>query len=447
MLSRPLLLVLVVSFAAKAALRLALAGPGYWDTGYTHYFLIARNYLHTGSLFLGDPSSPVRYWAFRPPIYPLFIAGVYQATNGSIAAFVVAEAIVSTLSVWLVHHATQRLAGPRAALLAAALYAFFPYAFFHDTQLQETVLYVFLSLAAFVLVLRAVERDSRPLFFLAGLVAGLAILTRVSHSAVVLFTSLGLFFFARRARRAIPWLVVGTVVTLAPWVIRNGRITGRYVLTSETGFALARAHNEQTFRYFPYRANIDESWSAWHETFNEDERRAIAGDELSAGAWYRGKALAYMRQHPWRTLGEGFYKVGVSFAGILSPLHEPWRNALYSGSYYALMLLALLGFPRVRATPYAWLGGATIVAHSATTFVFWAHTSHRAFLDPLFAVPAGIGLASLDAARRRAYNQSRSDDPNPQNRRRHPWLPVRAARALRAFCEASLGAASGLFRP
>lgn len=100
-----LLALLVLSFAGKVGLRLALnRNVDYWQTGYSLYYSMAENYLRTGSLFLGNPEAESgRYYCYRPPVYPLFIAGVCRIANSSATAFVVAEALVSTFTVGLVY--------------------------------------------------------------------------------------------------------------------------------------------------------------------------------------------------------------------------------------------------------------------------------------------------------------------------------------------------------
>jgi 4-amino-4-deoxy-L-arabinose transferase-like glycosyltransferase len=402
--SWPLLTLLLLSFAGKVALRLVvLRDPDYWDSGYSNYFSMAENYLRTGTVFMGDPDSDVgRYYAFRPPLYPLLIAAVCVTTQYSADAFVVCEALISTMTVALVYWITARLARPPAPLLSALIYAFYPYSFYHDTQLQESVLYNGLSLAAATCFLVALDGKKGRGFVVAGLVSGAAVLTRVSHMAPTLFLAGALLLvFRQEPRRACRFTLafaLGTLVLLGPWFIRNKLVAGRFAVTSETGFALARAHNAYTFRYYPYRASIDRSWGAFHENLDEDRRQAlarVADDEFATGRWYARQAVDYIRAHPWETVWHGFYKAAVNFLGILSPLQEPLKNWVYTISYWVLTLLALRGLPRLRGASFFKVFLAMVLAQLAVSFVFWAHTSHRSFLDPLFAIPAGVGLTTL----------------------------------------------------
>jgi 4-amino-4-deoxy-L-arabinose transferase-like glycosyltransferase len=407
---RLLLALLVVSFAGKVLLRLVvLRDPDYWRSGYSFYFEMAENYLRSGHFYLGDPGPQGgAYYAYRPPLYPLLIAGVCRLTNYSAGAFVVCEALISTATAALVYWVAARLARPAAALTAAALYAFYPYAFYHDTQIQENVLYNALSLAAVASFMTALDRRKGRDFVLAGAAAGAAILTRTSYTVAALFL-LGAVAFAcrRQPRQALRFALafaLGALVLLVPWVVRNKLVAGRFALTSETGFALARAHNEYTFEYYPYRASIDESWAAFHENMDEERRRAlgrVARDEFACGAWYYRQAADYVRAHPLRAALEGCYKAAVNFLGILSPSQGRAKNWVYAVSYWLLTLLALRGLPRLRGTPFFTAFLAVVLAQVAVSFVFWAHTSHRTYLDSLLAVAAGVGLVALLPSRPR----------------------------------------------
>lgn len=398
-----LILLLLLSFAGKAALRLVvLHDPNYWGSGYSLYFMMAENYLRPSSSIKDPAPSRPEYSAIRPPLYPFLIAAVCRLTDYSATAFVLVEALISTAIVALVYTITARLAPPPAPLLAAFLYAFYPYSFYHDTQLQDTVLHTALSLAAVACLLPAFDGKKGFLCFLAGVFAGAAIVTRVSHSVAALFL-LGLILFIFRRSWGLAWRCaaafgLGTLVLVGPWLVRNKLVVDRFTLTSETGYALACAHNPYTFQYYPYRGSIDKSWGVFSENLPDDKRQELArveNDEMAADAWFRRLALDYIQEHPWATLGQGFYKVAVNFAGVLSPLQGTAKNTVYTLSYWALMLLALGGLRHVCHTSFFKVLLVFVLAQATVSFVFWAHTSHRSWLDPLFAVPAGIALATL----------------------------------------------------
>jgi hypothetical protein len=199
---------------------------------------------------------------------------------------------------------------------------------------------------------------------------------------------------------------LGVAVAVTPWLIRNKVVKDHFSLTSETGFALTRAHNAETFRYFPWQS-IDLSWAAYHRSMPDEQRqalRAVVHDEFACSDWYTAQAAEYVRSHPLETIKEGFIKVAVNFAGVMSPLGSPAKNWTYAISYWVSVVLALAGWPVLRGSKFPRFFLAMLIAQAAVAFVFWSHTSHRAYVDPLIAVPAGLGLASLLQRRFRKSN-------------------------------------------
>ncbi|OGW85165.1 MAG: hypothetical protein A3A81_00760 [Omnitrophica bacterium RIFCSPLOWO2_01_FULL_45_10b] len=399
-----ILSLLFISFALKAGLRLWLIRHvNFWETGYGLYYKIAHNFLTTGGLYLqGGHSLYIadKLYAVRTPLYPLFIALIAKLSNFSASAFIIAEAFISTLTVALVYKITKDFFSTNAAFLSAFLYAFYPYAFIHDTQLQENVLYNFFSLASVMCLLFAINKKRGLLFFLSGLVLGAATLTRASHLMHTFSLIVLVLFILRKNLKEVSryagLILIGLTRVLSPWLIRNKRLLGSFTITSLTGGTLAEAHNEFTFRYFPYKGSIDQSTRLYrsylHET-RDAELKAIAGNETLQNKWFRNLAVDYIVKHKKQTLMRGVYKVAVNFLGILSPLQSPAKNWSYFLSYWLLTLLALKSLPRIKHTVYFKLFLTLCLSQAAFSFIFWAHSSHRGFLDPMLAVSAGIGLA------------------------------------------------------
>ena len=68
----------------------------------------------------------------------------------------------------------RELFGSAAAIIAATITAFYPYYVVHDTALQETSLYTFLTILAVFLLLRARRSGSAIMAGCAGLTLGIA---------------------------------------------------------------------------------------------------------------------------------------------------------------------------------------------------------------------------------------------------------------------------------
>lgn len=404
-------IVLMLSFVGKAILRIALSRDlNYWWTGSGLYFEMAQNLIREGELYFYSGHHlfiPAKFYALHPPLFVFFVAAISKLTDSSASSFIVAQALVSILTVWIVYKIATRIANHRAGLLAAILYAFYPYAFVHDTQLQDTNLYNFLSLASIWCFIVSVDKKRTLLFFVTGLILGMTILVRFSHQTNCLFLVALLFLiFRTNYRRAFLFsgaVSLGILLCLSPWLIRNKRIIGSFAVTSRTGSALAYAHNEFTFRYYPYRGNMDQSAALFVSQLSPEQKQAIHrldGDEVAQSRWYQALAMDYIRRHKFQTLLRGFYKAAVNFLGLLSPFQDPLKNVVYFFSYWFLTFLAIMSLPQVWKTTYFQTFLALSVSQAATSFIFFGHSSHRAFLDPMLAVLAGVGLLAW-------YNKTR----------------------------------------
>ncbi|MBI4000073.1 MAG: glycosyltransferase family 39 protein, partial [Candidatus Omnitrophica bacterium] len=248
--------VLCVSFSLKVALRLFLSQHlDFWESGYSFYYKMALNFLQTGELYLQNEHGLYladKLYAIRTPLYPFFIAIIGKWTHFSVVAFVIVQALISTLTVVVVYKIAARF-NSKAAFLSALLYALYPYSLFHDTQLQENVLYNFLSLMSVWSLLVSVEKNKNLLFFLSGSALGFCVLTRASHLVHTFFLIIFLFYKLRKNVKKvlvpISLILLGLLLTLSPWIIRNKRVVGSFTITSLTGGTLAEAHNEFTFLY------------------------------------------------------------------------------------------------------------------------------------------------------------------------------------------------------
>src|SRR5439155_21586282 len=165
--------------------------------------------------------------AYRPPLYPAFLAVVYWALGPSVGLARLVNAVVGSVVVGLVFVLVRRQLSPRAGLWAALAVALSPNIVANDTF----VLTEPLSLLLLVLVISSLL-GSR--WIAAGVLTGLLVLTRAS--AQYLAVVLAIWLFVRVGwRRALGYVsIVGLVV--APWVIRNQQRLGSFVFVTSNGF-------------------------------------------------------------------------------------------------------------------------------------------------------------------------------------------------------------------
>ena len=149
----------------------------------------------------------------------------------------------------------------RAAHWAAVIVAVFPLLVAYPLALASENLFVPLLMLALVLTLRASERGRARDHALAGLVLGLAALTRSVVTAFVPLAALWAWWAAREKRaglRNAALMVLCFVLVTAPWAVRNTRLHGQptWVETS-LGYNLYVGYHPQSTGTFQYGISLD----------------------------------------------------------------------------------------------------------------------------------------------------------------------------------------------
>ncbi len=175
--------------------------------------------------------------AFRPPLYPLLLGGVYAVTGARLGAAQALNVVLGTGVVVLAALMAWRLAGWKAGVVTGSLAAVYPPLVFNDGPPLSEPLGLLLLLTIALLLL-----DRRVAW--AGGASGLLVLTRASAQLFVL--ALGAWVLWRLGwRRALIYGVCVTVV-VAPWVIRNWYRLGTPVLVTSNGFNLNAIYSPES---------------------------------------------------------------------------------------------------------------------------------------------------------------------------------------------------------
>jgi 4-amino-4-deoxy-L-arabinose transferase-like glycosyltransferase len=212
------------------------------------YASIADN-LAAGGGFAVHPGIPT---PDRAPFYPLVMAAVYKTWGSSHRAVLFLQAVLGAatclLLLWLLREVVQ---DEKAAQLGAWLLAFHPVTIVYCGRLLTETLFTFLTLLSMLLLARHLLRGRPWEAIMAGLVMGLATLTRPG-SLFMPWLALGLMLLYG-SKRAIAWLGYAAVfyLLLVPWLNRNQELFGfRKMQARGPGFGLyVTGHMTQGMSY------------------------------------------------------------------------------------------------------------------------------------------------------------------------------------------------------
>jgi 4-amino-4-deoxy-L-arabinose transferase-like glycosyltransferase len=307
-----------------------------------YYWSLARS-IRSGSLYEIVEWGDIPHFALRTPGYPLFVAACQAILGEHPLGVRLVQAGLGAGTVWLVYRLTREVVGRHeqepgtgsrskgerttrrgwsVPLAAAALTAFHPYFIVMSVLILSEAVFVPLMLAALwglaalwneAAVSPRGNRRTLLIAFGVGTASGAAVLTRPSWALFVL-VMLGAWVFARGAGRGrlVPAIrllmmaLIGIVLVMGPWWVRNARIYGRFVPTAVwMGASLydglnpgATGASDMSFLEAP------DIWPL---------------DELDQDAELTRRALAFARANPGRVLRLAVVK--------LERYWSPWPNA------------------------------------------------------------------------------------------------------------------------
>lgn len=351
------------------------------------------------------PSGPNEPTAFRPPGYPSFLAAVYVATGllpfdrWTVGRTV--NALLGTLAVGLLGLIAFQTWGRRVALVAMVVAAVdVPLILVGGSLLSET-LFVTLTLAAVATAMHA-RVAPRRLAWAAGVgvLIGLSTLTR--PTGLVLVVPLGLAVAARRPRAAAV-LLAATVLTIAPWTVRNAVQMHTFIpVSSFVGSWLGGTYNEQA-RTDPRHPGSSQprvyAFADLDGVREAERQRELTRRAVDYAVDHPGYVPAVVLHNTMRMLNlEGADWWRSQGDSISLPR---WSADAGAYAFSVLALLALLGAltPAARGAP-GWLWLAPILLFAGVVLA-GSEIRYRAPVEPFLALLAALAITSLWPARAR----------------------------------------------
>jgi peptidoglycan/LPS O-acetylase OafA/YrhL/4-amino-4-deoxy-L-arabinose transferase-like glycosyltransferase len=364
--------------------------------------------------------------AFRPPLYPVFLGGIYKLTGDSMTAARLVQAALGGVTVVLVFLVARRLFGRPAAFAAAIVTAVYPPLVTISATLMSEAIFVPIMVGALLTALLAREGGARANHWAVatGLLVGAGLLARPNSVAmlpafVLLVTAWSRVAWDRRAalvRAAL--LVTAAVAVLVPWQIRNARtMSGTVFIADIDGYNVAGVYN------------ADSAASGYPTTYQFRPPNGVAElaplfrdpllDEVSLGDELRTRGIDFVRSHPIAPAKAVFWNSfrmlelsGVDQSTLIAKEAGFGRGTAIAGmvSFWLLAACAIVATATqaVRRAPRSlWLAPALLWLG---TSLFLGNARLRAPIEPFLVLAAAPLLAAV-AARVRDRRSIVADTP------------------------------------
>ena len=215
---RNLAFILLVSLGVRL-LALWLVPEPHLATNATIAYLGGAHMLVEGNGF-SDPTYPL----FTPPLYAVVIAGLLSIFGTDQLPIKIVQIFVDCSTIGIIYMMAQHIFNPRVAILAAAMWGVYPFAIYATLYVGTETLFTFFLMLFVLLFLYGIMRQRWCYFCAAGIVLGLATLTRGTTQFLPFILPLLWLFRQGPIRRwvancGICLFAFGLV--LLPWGVRN----------------------------------------------------------------------------------------------------------------------------------------------------------------------------------------------------------------------------------
>ncbi len=336
--------------------------------------------------------------AFRPPIYPLFLSGIYAVTFHSFAAVRVTQAVLDAVTVVFCYLIAKELFNKRVALIASLGTTIYPLLIFETGEFYTETLSFFLQFGALWCLLLMLRSDRLFLPLLAGLLAGLTVLARPTATLWVPLILLWVLIpgMLHKSVAKLVVLGVGLGIVFTPWIVRNSLVFNAFIPVSAGGQVGHWVCNNP----FSDGGGVEPTPSTW-EGSDYPTRSWYGWDGLSeiesaqrfveAGrAWIRDHPVDYLLLIPKRLLRTWS---PASFSVQLGRQAPRWLVPLVLVPYLIFLALAGYGMWLTRNKWYqAFPLLAIIVSVNVLVILFCGATRYGIPMAVTFIFFAGVSI-------------------------------------------------------
>ena len=217
------------------------------DTSLDHEWgLLVDNLISHGVLSYKNFGNFMLPNLFMPPLYAYYLY-VFSFLNlefhNYINLILFSQMFLASISVIIFYKINKIFFTQKICFYSSLLFSIFPLYAYSCSQISSISLQTFFLLLFFYFFFQLAEKKGSISILIFSLTSGLLILLRGEFFIILIFSILYLFFFFKVKIKNILLIVLITLITISPYLIRNFLVFEKITITKSVGFNLWKGNN------------------------------------------------------------------------------------------------------------------------------------------------------------------------------------------------------------
>ncbi len=348
---------------------------------------------------------------YHPPLYQYFIAAAYALFGVNLLVVRIAQVLLGTINVLLIYILAKRYFNKTVAKIAGIFAAAYPMLIFYNAEILVPTFLIFLILLG--LYLLDTKRTSQ--IFLAGIIFGLATITRQNILIFIIFFPLFLLIkYQKIILKSLLLFWGGSLLMILPVTMMNTIIFKEPILISWQGgvnFYIGNNPDADGITGIPPGSKKRDWYNAYldlRKNIEQEVGHSISFSEFDRVCYNKG--FQFITNQPIKALGLFIKKFYLFFGGFeISSERDIYYSTKYGFLKFILFKIPFLQFPfgilfplflvglyythnRWRDLCYPLL---FIILYSISFMFFFVNARYRMPIIPILIIFGSKGIFSL----------------------------------------------------
>lgn len=185
---------------------------------------------------------------YMPPLYGyfIFLIDLFFVYDDShlVKSILIIQILISAISIFLFYRVNLFFFSKKISLFSSFILSFFPLYVFSSLQISSISLQILFNLIFFFLILKILKGNcTSKIIIILGFISGLTMLLRGEFIIIFLLSLLYLKFFRLINFKQSIIILLISILTISPYLIRNYLTFGKITITKSFGYNLWKGNN------------------------------------------------------------------------------------------------------------------------------------------------------------------------------------------------------------